>query len=244
MQASRYLIVVAGGSGTRMGTSVPKQFLPLGGKAVLQISIEKFLDAFDGDIRVVTVLPEDHIRAWKDYCYENTFTCRQSLVCGGFTRFHSVRNALEKVPRGCLVAVHDAVRPMVTQELIRELFDAAGTYGAAVPAIPCADTVRCLSADDSGLLVPIPDRELVRSELFAVQTPQVFSSDLLKDAYSLPYDTGFTDDASVVQTYLRRKNDTPAGEQVHKVVYIKGDRLNFKLTTPDDLAIAKLLTEK
>lgn len=210
-----YLIVASAGSGTRMGGSVPKQFLELDGKAILRISIEKFLRAVP-DINVVTVLPPDHIHSWKQYCLENNFTCRQTLIGGGITRFHSVKNALEKVPFGCLVAVHDAARPLVSEELICRIFDEALLTGAAAPAVPVVDTLKSLDGS------PVD-----RSKFLAVQTPQVFRSDILKKAYLQPYCTSFTDDASVVEA---------SGV---KVSYVEGERYNLKITTPDDLEVAK-----
>lgn len=212
-----YLIVASGGSGTRMGTNIPKQFLPLGGKAILQLSIEKFLRAVP-DIKVVTVLPQDHIQSWKQYCIDHNFTCPQTLVCGGITRFHSVKNALERIPLDCLVAVHDAARPLVSRELIRRTFDEAFATGAAAPAVPVVDTLKSLEG------TPVD-----RSKLLAVQTPQVFRSDILKRAYTLPYNTSFTDDASVVEA-------SGVG-----VSYVEGERYNLKITTPEDLEIARLV---
>ena len=113
MGRKKYLIVMAAGSGTRMGAEKPKQFIELGGKAVLQMTIEKFLKACPG-IKVVTVLPEAHMEYWKEYCIERNFSCPQTLVKGGITRFHSVQNALSKVPEGALVAVHVGVRPLIS----------------------------------------------------------------------------------------------------------------------------------
>ena len=135
MGRDRYLILVAGGSGTRMGGKLPKQFVELGGKSVLHHTLARFVSAVP-DIRVITVLPDAFRQLWTDYCYTHNVICSQKLVSGGITRFHSVKNALEKVPPGALVAVHDGVRPLVSQEMIRRLFDDAGTFQAVVPVVP------------------------------------------------------------------------------------------------------------
>ena len=118
-ERQKYLIVVAGGSGSRMGASVPKQFLELDGKAILHRTVGKFTDAIPG-IKVITVLPGQYIQSWKDYCSLRSFFCRQRIVEGGFTRFHSVKNGLEAVPDGALVAIHDGVRPLISEKMIRK----------------------------------------------------------------------------------------------------------------------------
>lgn len=225
-EKKKYLIVTAGGHGTRMGGPVPKQFLTIGEKAVLQLTMEKFLDAVPG-VKVITVLPRTHIGTWKDYCLEHNFVCPQILVEGGMTRFHSVRNALEKVPEGTLVAVHDGVRPLVTRELIRKLFSIAENSPAVIPVTPVTDTLKVLERDSEGLLKPVPGASADRSVLFGAQTPQVFHSDILKKAYRSAYDTAFTDDASVVE-----RMGVP-------LTYVEGERLNIKITTPEDLVLAK-----
>lgn len=223
---------MGGGSGTRMGADKPKQFLDLDGKAILQRTIEVFTAACPG-ITVITVLPEPFIGFWKDYCYRNNFTCPQILVRGGITRFHSVRNALEKVPDGALVAVHDGVRPLVTEELVAGMFDQMESSDALIPVLPCVDTMKLLdrisSPSGEERLVTMPGARVDRSQLFAVQTPQMFKSEILKDAYSLAYDTSFTDDASVVE-----KNGK-------NLSYIIGERFNIKITTKDDLALAQAI---
>lgn len=229
MDRKRYVIIMAAGSGTRMGAEVPKQFIELCGKAVLQRTIEVFLEACPG-IRVVTVLPEAHIDYWKTYCLRNNFTCPQILAKGGITRFHSVRNALEKIPDGALVAVHDGVRPLVSATLVREMFEKAEDVDGLIPVVPCVDTMRVLQKSGD-MLEPVPGAYADRSVLFGVQTPQIFQSEILKDAYRQAYDTAFTDDASVVE-----KN----GKNLSFVI---GERFNIKLTTPDDLKIARALIE-
>jgi len=222
----KYAIIVAGGKGTRMGADKPKQFLEIDGKPILQHTVEKFKSA-DESVRIIVVLPKDHVETWKQLCYEKKCICPQTIVCGGITRFHSVRNALAKVPAGALVAVHDGVRPLASEQLILSLFDVAEKKGAAVPVTPCIETIKVLGdMDDEGLRQSRAGEHADRSVLFGAQTPQVFASDLLKAAYERPFDTSFTDDASVVEA---------AGGTVH---YLLGERSNIKITTPEDLELA------
>lgn len=220
---------MAAGSGTRMGAEMPKQFIELEGKAILQRTIEVFKDAYP-DISVVTVLPEQHIEYWKDYCYRKSFVCPQILVKGGITRFHSVKNALKKVPDGAVVAVHDGVRPFVSVDLVRRLFDETESAVSAIPVLPCVDTMKVLSktTDNQGreVLAAVPGASVDRSVLFGAQTPQVFHSEVLKQAYEQAFDTAFTDDASVVEKYGKNLS------------YLIGERFNIKITTRDDLIIA------
>ena len=233
MNKKRYVIIMAAGSGTRMGADRPKQFMELGGKAILHRTIEIFQNACPG-ITVVTVLPEDFIDYWKDYCYRRNFTCPQILVKGGITRFHSVRNALDRVPSDAIVAVHDGVRPLISEKLVANMFDMAETVAALIPVVPCVDTMRLLSrsTDASGreILETMPEK-VDRSLLYGVQTPQIFQSEILKKAYSMAYDTSFTDDASVVEKYGKNLS------------YTMGERFNIKITTADDLVMAKAVME-
>ncbi len=224
MDRRRYVIVMAAGSGTRMGADLPKQFLKLDGKAILQRTIEVFLEACPG-ITVVTVLPQDYIEYWRSYCLRHNFICPQITVPGGITRFHSVRNALNKIPDGAVVAVHDGVRPLVTAGLVRDMFETAAEVPALIPVLPCVDTMKVLRKEGDELKT-MEGAAADRSVLYAVQTPQIFHSEVLKSAYSLPYDTSFTDDASVVQKY-----DV-------SLSYTMGERLNIKITTQEDLLLA------
>lgn len=232
MGRSKYLIIMAGGSGSRMGAAVPKQFLALDGIPVLQMTMERFLSA-EPDLKIITVLPGAFVQMWKDLCYRNNFYVPQVIVEGGLTRFHSVRNGLGKVPDGALVAVHDGVRPLVSPSLISSVFGTAENFRAAVPAIPCTDTLRPIARKaEDGSLVRLDDPPVDRSRVFAVQTPQVFWSEILKDAYSQPYDTSFTDDASVVE------------KTGVAVTYVEGEKFNIKLTTPEDMSMAEILCRK
>ena len=228
MGRSKYLIVTAGGSGTRMGAPVPKQFMLLNGKPVLQMTMERFLDAVP-DIRIITVLPASSVQMWKDLCYGNNFTPRQSIVEGGFTRFHSVRNGLERVPDGALVAIHDGVRPLVSPEFIASAFSMAEEVPAVVPAMPCTDTLRPIVGMPDGTLSRTGDPGVDRSRVFAVQTPQIFWSEVIRDAYRQAYDMSFTDDASVAE------------KKGVEVRYVYGQKANIKLTTPDDMLLAEAL---
>lgn len=222
MSRAVYAVFVAGGSGTRMGGDVPKQFLDLGGIPILQRSVERFLDAAP-DARVIVVLPERHLDQWQELCLQHAVSFPQTIVHGGMTRFHSVQNALEKVPDGAIVSIHDGVRPLFTPGLVRAMLDRMQLPGgpqALIPAVPVTDTLR--STDPS---LPAPDR----SRLVAVQTPQMFLSEVLKQAYRQPYDTSFTDDASVAER---------AGARIE---LFPGEKYNLKITTPEDLALARLL---
>ena len=226
MDRKNFLVIPAGGSGVRMGADIPKQFLLLDGKPILRLTIEKFLEAVPG-IHVVTVLPEAHIGWWRQYCAKEGFTCPQKMVEGGFTRFHSVKNALQHIPDGALVAVHDAVRPLVSAAKIRELFAAAENSPAVIPATPCTDTLKTVSKGEDGAL--LVTGSIDRSSAWGVQTPQIFHSEVLKKAYERGYDTLFTDDASVVSA---------AGIPV---VCLEGERTNIKITTPEDLTLAQAI---
>ena len=227
MDRKKYIVIMAAGSGTRMGAQVPKQFIEIDGKAILQRTIEVFLEACPG-ISVVTVLPESFIPYWKNYCILHNFICPQVIVKGGITRFHSVRNALERVPEGAVVGIHDGVRPLVTPALVADMFAQAEYVQALVPVVPCVDTMKVLRRNGE-VLEAVPGETVDRSALWGAQTPQVFHSELLKDAYTQPFDTAFTDDASVVEKYGK------------SLSYTMGERLNIKITTQDDLVLAKAI---
>ena len=231
---NKILIAMAAGSGTRMGSATPKQFLDLGGKPVLRRTIETFVSAIS-DIKVITVLPKEHISFWKEYCLSSEFTCPQLLVSGGITRFHSVRNALERVPDGAIVAIHDGVRPLVSTGLIREMFSKmeGGRIHALIPVVPSVDTLKVLDTVQSDLgekILKDSGEGIDRSRVFGAQTPQMFLSEDIKDAYSQAFDTSFTDDASVVS-----KKGIPLS-------FCAGERYNFKLTSPEDLSLARMIT--
>lgn len=227
MERKKFLIVTAGGMGTRMGGSVPKQFLELDGKPILRLTIERFLQAVP-DLQVITVLPQAHVSTWRQYCIKADFTCPQRLVKGGFTRFHSVQNALAFVPDGALVAVHDGVRPLLSIGRIRELFAQAQGVPALIPVMPVTDTLKVLEKKADGSLSATGE-PIDRSRIFGAQTPQIFYSELLKQAYGQGFDTLFTDDASVAERY-----GIP-------LTFTEGERLNIKITTPEDLVLARAI---
>ena len=232
MERKKYLVVMAAGHGTRMGSALPKQFIPLGGKPILQRSIERFVQACP-DIKVITVLPRDFMPEWKDLCQKNNFYYPQILVEGGITRFHSVRNALEKVPAGAVVAIHDGVRPMVTPELVAKMFARMSSCRALIPVLPSVDSLKAVrkvvKASGEEVLETIPGAILDRETVYRAQTPQMFLSEDIKAAYGQAFDTSFTDDASVAA-----KKNIPLS-------YIEGERYNIKITTPDDLDFAEAI---
>ena len=214
----RYAVIVAGGQGVRMGADRPKQFLEIGGKPILRHTIERFL-SFDPDIEVIVVLPEAQKAWWRDYCRQNGFLERYSMVSGGITRFHSVQNALKYVGDEGVVAVHDGVRPLIRRDLLERTFEAAQQWRAVVPAVPVVESMRKMEGEEDS--VPVS-----RDGMMLVQTPQLFDAGLLKNAYRQAFSTAFTDDASVVEA---------SGVRVH---IVPGDRINVKITTPDDLQLA------
>ena len=230
MGRKKYVVIMAAGSGTRMGAHLPKQFLELDGKVILRKTIEVFLEACP-DVSVITVLPKQYLEYWKDYCYKNNFICPQILVSGGITRFHSVKNALKKVPDGALVAIHDGVRPLVSVQMVRDMFEKAESAQALIPVIPCVDTMKVLRknvwSDGSETLGSVAGQVVDRSVLYGAQTPQIFHSEILKDAYNQPFDTAFTDDASVVEKHGK------------SLSFVIGERLNIKITTSEDLILAE-----
>lgn len=216
------IIIVAGGKGLRMGGDIPKQFLPIGGKPILMHTIDRFLQ-YDASMQVVLVLPESQQDYWRTLCQQYHFSQPYALANGGETRFHSVKNGLAKVsPDATLIGVHDGVRPFVSLDTIRATYEEAARSEAVVPVIDVVETVRHLISPQVSETVP-------RSDYKLVQTPQVFSATLLRQAYAQPYTDFFTDDASVVERFG------------HPVTLVPGNRENIKITTPFDLTIAEAL---
>jgi len=219
----KFVILVAGGKGLRMGGDVPKQFLEIKGKPILMRTMEQFYE-YDPDIRIILVLPEAQIEYWEELCKQYHFSIPFQLVHGGETRYLSVSNGLAAIKVDeALVAVHDGVRPFVSINTIADTFVEAEKSGAAVPAIECVDSVREVVGDSEESFAK--DRAALR----LVQTPQTFRLSILRKAYSLPYTPFFTDDASVVEA---------VGE---KIVLTLGNRENIKITTSFDLKIAEVL---
>ncbi len=215
-----YVVIVAGGSGKRMGAEIPKQFLELAGRPVLMHTIERF-KSFNESIEIITVLPENQLRHWVELQARFKFTVPQTLVKGGSARFYSVRNGLEFVNDPGLVAIHDGVRPFVTIDTIKKCFDTAEKLGNAIPAVPVAESLRMLTETGS--------RPVNRLNIRQIQTPQVFNAGLLKKAYRQDYKHEFTDDATVLESI---------GEKINLV---EGNRENIKITNPEDLVISKAL---
>lgn len=224
-----YVIITAGGVGKRMGGNIAKQFLEIGGKPIILRTIEMFA-AMDSKCEIILVLPNDYKEYWKKYCMENNLWFKHTLVSGGITRFHSVRNALELVPDGALVAVHDGVRPFVPQKMLKELFgfDLSGQDVAGViPVMPSVESMRKRIFDDQGHTVGA--HTVNRDEYIFVQTPQVFDSTKLKEAYKQAYSPAFTDDASVAES------------KGYKILFSSGSRFNIKITTPEDIKMAEII---
>lgn len=215
----KYAIIVAAGSGTRMGGDIPKQFLRVGDKPLLHHTIEKFL-SLSFPVGIIVVVNQEKKEYWKKYCRESGFLERYAIPSGGITRFHSVQNALQYLPDDSVVAVHDGVRPFVTVEFLEKMFREGEELGNAIPAIAPVETVREVSGPESYVLK--------RDDIRLIQTPQVFRSEVIKAAYKLPYDPKFTDDASVAEA---------AG---YRINLVEGLRYNVKITTPEDLEIARL----
>lgn len=217
-----YIIIVAGGKGLRMGSDIPKQFLPVGGKPVLMRTLERFRE-YAADLQIILVLPEAQQAYWRQLCEQYHFDVEYTLANGGQTRFHSVQNGLAKIPDNAIgvVGVHDGVRPFPSIEVISNCYATARVKKAVIPVIPVVETVRQLDGEQS--------RTVPRDAYRLVQTPQTFDIQLLKAANRQPYNDGFTDDASVVESFG------------YEITLVEGNRENIKITTPYDLKIAEVL---
>ncbi|MEG0949271.1 MAG: 2-C-methyl-D-erythritol 4-phosphate cytidylyltransferase [Bacteroidales bacterium] len=220
---NRYAIIVAGGKGLRMGQELPKQFIAIGERPILMHAIQAFYHA-DKAVSLILVLPKEQMEYWEALCELHCFKVPVRIAEGGSTRFHSVKNGLKLIDGDGLVAIHDGVRPFVSQQVIENAFQAAEQFGGAIPMIDMIDSVREVTPD--GKSHPL-DRERFK----LVQTPQTFRTELIRSAYEMPYDKSFTDDASVFEA---------AGHTIH---CIAGNRENIKITTPFDLLIAEALIE-
>ena len=217
--ARQYVIIVAGGVGSRMSGNLPKQFLMLGDKPILLHTIERWSE-FDPNIPIILVLPQTHHATWTQIAEQFDVQENITVVYGGSERFYSVQNALKHIPDDVLVAVHDAVRPFVSVETIASSFALAEQHNSAVPYIIPQESVRMEKTDGS-------NSPLNRKTLRIIQTPQTFSSNKLKQAYQQPFQNDFTDDATVWEK---------AGE---KVFLFEGNPENIKITTPLDLKMAE-----
>ncbi len=217
----KYVIIVAGGAGTRMKTDLPKQFLLLGKMPVLMHTIAQFYK-YDSALKIIVVLPKYQINFWDSLCTQHKFSIGHKVVNGGKTRYHSVQNGLNLVPNESLVAIHDGVRPLVSKKVIADSFIVAEKEGSAIAAITLKDSIRKIEGHKTV--------SKNRKEYYLVQTPQTFKSALLKMAYSqTALNKHFTDDASVFEA------------SQENVTLIAGDYKNIKITTPEDLLIAQAL---
>lgn len=222
MESRVGIIIVAGGSGKRMGGTLPKQFAIVGGEPILARTINTFHRALPTS-RIVVVLPAEQVEFWRNYS-SRFAVAKHSIAEGGAERFHSVRNGIEALSEGVdLIAIHDGVRPLVTEEMILRAVECAAKHGSAIPVVEIVDSIRAVEGDTSHI-VP-------RATLRAVQTPQIFAAPTIRAAYDTAFCESFTDDASVVEAL---------GESI---TLCQGERSNIKITTPEDLAVAEALLE-
>lgn len=222
--SKNYAIIVAGGTGSRMQATIPKQFLLLNGLPVLMHTIQAFYDS-NSQPQIILVLPADAISYWDELCKQYNFDTPHKVVSGGKTRFHSVKNGLDTIiDTNAIVAIHDAVRPLTSVQIIDNSFIDAAKYGNAVVAVKSRDSIRQVKNEVSA--------SLIRDEIYLVQTPQTFQLTQLKKGYEQVYDPKFTDDASVVE------------ETGIAIRLVDGDYRNIKITFPEDIAIAELLLKQ
>lgn len=218
------IVIVAGGKGTRMGTEVPKQFLDLCGKPILMHTIDRFQEALK-DVIIVLVLPKAHQEYWGELCKQYQFNTKHIIATGGTSRFVSVKNGLKKLTNNLShIGVHDAVRPMVSEEVILNTYKLASNYPAVIPCIDVDDSLRVLTSDGNKYV----DRSLYKR----VQTPQVFQASILLEAYKQDESDRFTDDASVVE------------EMGYSIHITQGNAENIKITRPSDLKLAECFLNK
>jgi 2-C-methyl-D-erythritol 4-phosphate cytidylyltransferase len=219
-----YAIIVAGGSGSRMQSALPKQFIELCGEPVLMHTIRAFHNSKPSP-QIILALHGSYYELWAQLCAKHSFTIPHKITMGGETRFHSIRNAVDSIiDDDVLIAVHDAVRPLVSADTINEAYRCATENGTAVVAVKSRDSIRQVNGGVS--------TSLNRDTIYLVQTPQTFQSSLLKKAYEQPYTDAFTDDASVVE------------QSGVIITLIQGDYSNIKITFPEDIAVAEALINK
>ena len=215
------VIIVAGGSGSRMKSNTPKQFLEIAGKPILMHTIEAF-HKYSDNIKIILVLPQDRWDDWENLKDQYNFLIEHSLVVGGSTRTDSVRNGLALVDNSETVAIHDGVRPLISPGVISQAFQTATNHSTAIVCVASKDSLRQLDIEERSEAVD-------RKEFRIVQTPQVFRAELIKKAYQkiLASNQEFTDDASVAEF---------CGYSINLV---EGEYSNIKITTPEDLIIAE-----
>lgn len=212
-------LIVAGGSGSRMESNLPKQFILLVGKPILMHTIEAFYN--NNDCKIIVVLPANQIDFWKELCTEFSFNISHQIIAGGNSRFESVQNGLLHCNDDELVAIHDGVRPFINNEIINQSFEIAALKGNAVVAVRLKDSIRKVDL--------LGNKNVNRDSYFLIQTPQTFKCKLIKDAYQAQDHINFTDDASVLEA------------NGHSINLIAGDYKNIKITTPEDLLVAEAL---
>ncbi|MFT6215962.1 MAG: 2-C-methyl-D-erythritol 4-phosphate cytidylyltransferase [Roseivirga sp.] len=217
----KWAVIVAGGSGTRMKSDIPKQFIEIGGKPILMHTLEAYHTAF-ATLKLILVLPEIQIPFWRVLCAKHKFSLDHKIVSGGTKRFYSVKNGLNAIPSNGIVAIHDGVRPFISPEIIKNSFKVATELGNAIASVAIKDSIRRVNADGTNELVNREDFQLI-------QTPQTFEVDLIKKAFETEYDPSFTDDASVFEL---------TGAPIH---LIEGDYRNIKITTSEDLFTAEAM---
>jgi 2-C-methyl-D-erythritol 4-phosphate cytidylyltransferase len=215
------VVVVAGGSGRRMGGSIPKQYLDLNGKPMIIHTLERFF-RFDADMKVVLVMGKGHRKFWDVISISYGWGKEIIIAAGGETRYDSVKNGLHYVEDGFLVGIHDAVRPLVSQETISRCYSAAARSGSGIPVVDMDESVRMISEHGGSV-------NLDRTNLRRVQTPQVFKSEQIRQAYNQTGDPSFTDDASIYEARFK------------KVTLVAGNPENIKITNPTDLKLASLI---
>lgn len=215
-------LIVAGGKGNRMNATVPKQFLILNNRPILMHTINRFLE-YNSEMEVIVVLPESEIQNWKQLCKKYNFEAQHRVVAGGKERFFSVQNGLDQFTGNGLVFIHDGVRPLVSLETIQRCESVAEEKGNVIPVLPLIESIRKVSASKSEMAK--------RSDFVSIQTPQAFKIELIKKAYQQEFNSGFTDDASVLENL---------GIEINLV---EGNRENIKITHETDLKIAKALFE-
>jgi 2-C-methyl-D-erythritol 4-phosphate cytidylyltransferase len=218
----KYAIIVAGGSGSRMSSVTPKQYMNLRGKPVLLYTLNTFLAAYD-DLQIILVVAENHLKTGEIILQSASDSSRISLVSGGPTRFHSVKNGLEYIHDSSVIFIHDGVRCLLSTKLVTRCYEMALSRGNAVPAISSVDSVRIETADGN--------ESIARTKVKMIQTPQTFRSDMIKAGYQQPFEEAFTDEASVVERLGIKIN------------LIEGEETNIKITRPLDLLIAEKILE-
>lgn len=218
----KYAIIVAGGTGTRMGAALPKQFLLLKGKPVLYYALKTFLESYD-DLQIILVLPADYTNMGQEIIDTYFDKTRIKIIAGGDTRFQSVKNGLTQVHQDAIIFVHDGVRCLLSKELIHRCYDNAVETGSAIPAIIAKDSIRLLTEEGN--------KTYDRNKVMLIQTPQTFQSKILLPAFQLEYDDKFTDEATVVEA------------NGMKVSLVEGEENNFKITRPVDLLVAEKIIE-